>query len=184
MASDGRLIVIAAPSGTGKTTVIERFLSTHPNMIHSISCTTRKQRPGEIDGKDYFFIDDLIFQKGIGEEIFVEWAEVHGNFYGTPREPLDFALRIGKNVLLDLDIVGSLNLKRLYGDRAVSIFLEPPTMDELKRRLSNRGTDSLEVQALRLRNAIEEMNHREEFDFRVVNDVLERACKEIEKIIG
>lgn len=183
MKRQGRLIIIAAPSGTGKTSVIRRFLSTHPQMIHSVSWTTRPIRPGDVDGEDYRFIDDAAFRKGIDGGLFAEWAEVHDHLYGTPREPLENWLAEGRDVLLDVDVVGSLNLKRAYGDRAISIFLVPPTMEELKRRLFGRGTDPPEQQRIRLKNALAEMDARDKFDHQVVNDDLARACREIEGII-
>lgn len=183
MKKPGRLIIIAAPSGTGKTTVIRRFLATHPRMIHSVSWTTRPMRPGDVDGRDYHFIDEAEFRRGIDGGVFAEWAEVHDHFYGTPREPLDCWLAEGRDVLLDVDVVGSLNLKKAYGDRAIAIFLVPPTMEELKRRLFSRGTDSPEQQQIRLRNALAEMAAKGKFDHQVVNDDLEQACQEIERII-
>ena len=141
-------------------------------------------RPGDVDGKDYYFIDRKKFEDGINCGKFAEWAEVHGHFYGTPTESLDSYLEMQKDVLLDLDVVGGLNLKKMYGERALSIFLVPPSMEELERRLLGRGTDSPEVQRLRLKNAIIEMGHKDKFDHMVVNDVLDRACAEIERIIG
>ncbi|MFH0799529.1 MAG: guanylate kinase [Pseudomonadota bacterium] len=184
MKRKGRLIIVTAPSGTGKTSVIHRFLSAHPDMIHSVSCTTRPIRKGEVDGRDYHFIDREEFSKGIDDGKFAEWAEVHNNFYGTPNAPLEAWLAAGTDVLLDVDVVGSLSLKKIYGGRAISIFLVPPTMDELKRRLALRGTDLAEVQALRLKNALTEMTFKDRFDHQVVNDVLDRACAEIGSIIG
>ena len=180
----GRLIVFVAPSGAGKTSVIRLVRSRHDGISYSVSCTTRPMRPGEVDGRDYRFLDAPTFQRGIEEGRFVEWAEVHGHLYGTPREPLDEALAAGRDVFLDLDVVGSLRLKELYGDRAVIIFIAPPSVDELERRLRARATDSPEVQQLRLRNALTELTFRDRFDFQVVNDDLERACREIDGILG
>jgi guanylate kinase len=184
MARKGRLIIIAAPSGAGKTSVIKKFLAKHPNMIHSVSCTTRPMRPGEVDHRDYHFISRETFEEWRAGGRLAEWNQVHENFYGTPKAPIDEAIAKGIDVLLDLDVIGSLNLKKLYGDVAISIFLLPPSMEEAKRRLTLRGTDSKEVQALRLKNAIEEMKYKDKFDYRVVNDVLDRACAEIEDIIS
>ncbi|MBT3182019.1 MAG: guanylate kinase [Deltaproteobacteria bacterium] len=183
MGERGRLIIITAPSGTGKSTVIRRFMETHPDMIHSISCTTRKTRPDKRDAGDYTFIDKETFQSWIDQGKFAEWAEYVGNFYGTPREPLDKWLEEGTFVLLDLEVVGGTELKDLYKEDAISIFLLPPNEEELKRRLSSRGTDSEEVQQERLRTALVEMTYKDKYDHRVVNDDLDRACKEIEKII-
>ncbi|PIR16879.1 MAG: guanylate kinase [Deltaproteobacteria bacterium CG11_big_fil_rev_8_21_14_0_20_49_13] len=180
---NGRLIIIASPSGGGKTSVIKRFLGSHPNIVHSISCTTRPARRGETNGKYYQYLDRLTFEAGIKAGQFAEWAEVHNNLYGTPKEPLDIWLSEGKDVVLDLDVVGSLNLKKLYGNRAVTIFILPPSIEELQKRLVGRGTDSKKVRELRLENAIEEMRHKDKFDHRVVNDVLDKACEEIESIV-
>lgn len=178
-----RLIVISAPSGTGKTSVIRRLLQTHPDMIHSVSCTTRPKRSAEVDGGDYHFIPEETFKQGIQEGRFVEWAEVHHRFYGTPKAPLDKALEEGKDVVLDLDVEGGTALKALYGARAVTIFLLPPSVEELVRRLSERGTDSPEEQQIRLENARHELAHKDKYDHQIVNENLGKACEEIEKIL-
>lgn len=183
MQKTGRLIIIAAPSGGGKTTVIKHFLATHPDVVHSISCTTRPPRPGEENGKYYHHLDRKTFEEGIKTGQFAEWAEVHNNFYGTPKEPINKWLAEGKNVLLDLDVVGSLNLKKIYKDRSITIFIMPPSIEELKQRLARRGTDSKEIQELRLKNALMEITQKDKFDYVVVNDVLNRICREIEEII-
>lgn len=184
MDRQGRLIVFVAPSGAGKTSLIHRFLERHPGMAYSVSATTRPVRVGEIDGRDYTFLTEAAFRDGIAGGRFIEWAEVHGHLYGTPREPLDRALGEGRDVMLDLDVVGSLALKEGYGDRAVTLFILPPSVEELTRRLQGRGTDSPEVQAVRLRNALTEVTFADRFDHRVVNDDLDRACREIESILG
>lgn len=179
----GRLIIISAPSGTGKTSVIERFLKTHPNMIHSVSCTTRSMRKGETGGVEYHFITEERFREQVSRGEFVEWAEVHGHLYGTLKKYLDKILKEGKEILLDLDVQGGMNLKRLYGERALSIFLMPPSMEELKRRLSLRGTDSAEQLGIRLKNAEYEMRQKEHYDTVIVNADLERTCREMEKVL-
>lgn len=179
----GRLIIISAPSGTGKTSVIRRFLSTHGNMLHSVSCTTRPKRGAEVDGRDYHFIDRSTFQQMIEKREFAEWAPVHNWFYGTPKKPLEEALQSGREVLLDLDVQGGLALKRMFGDKAVSIFLLPPSSEELEKRLSSRGTDSAEERLLRLENARHEMTFKDQYDYQVVNRDLEAACQEIEEIL-
>jgi len=179
----GKLIIIAAPSGAGKTSIIKRFLETHPNMVHSISWTTRPARPGGVDEGYYKIVDKKVFEDGISKGFFAEWAEVHGHLYGTPLAPLEEALRDGKDILLDLDVKGSLRLKDIYKDQAVTIFVMPPSIDELKRRLSARATDSLAAQALRIRNALAEIEERDKFDYCVINDELEKVCFDIEKIV-
>lgn len=179
----GRLIILSAPSGAGKTAVIKNLMSRHPEMIHSISCTTRPKRPGSVDDNYYTLISREVFQAGIKNNQFAEWAEVHGNLYGTPREPIDSWLREGRDVLLDLDVVGCLKLQGLYRESSVSIFIMPPSIEELRKRLASRKTDSKEAQGLRLKNAIEEMKYQDKYDHVIVNDVLERACLEIEGIL-
>jgi len=181
---NARPIIISAPSGTGKTTVIRRFLSSHPGLTFSVSCTTRPIRPGDVDGRDYHFIDEKVFRAGIKEGMFAEWSDYCGNLYGTPKGPLDDWLAEGKDVLLDLEVIGGTKLKALYGDRAISIFLVPPSEEELKRRLFGRGTDSPEAQKKRLETAHMEMTYKEKYDYQVINDDLDKACEEIEKIIS
>jgi guanylate kinase len=180
----GRLIVFVAPSGAGKTTLIHRLLGRHPDIAYSVSATTRAPRPGEVDGRDYTFLDEATFKDGIAAGRFVEWAEVHGHLYGTPREPLDRALGEGRDVLLDLDVAGALALKAAYGPRALTLFVLPPSREELHRRLRSRATDTPQVQALRLQNALAELAAQDRFDHRVVNDDLERACVEIESLLA
>lgn len=179
----GKLIVISAPSGAGKTTVIRCLTAKHPEMVHSISCTTRPPRPDSMDRRDYTFTDKKKFKRWIEEGRFAEWAEVHDHLYGTPREPLDEWILDGVDVLLDVDVVGGINLKKLYKDDAVLIFLLPPSIEELKKRLSHRATDSKEAQELRLKNALKELTYKNKYDYQVINDDLDRACAKIEKII-
>lgn len=184
MKRKGKIIVIAAPSGTGKTSVIKRFLAEHANAAHSISCTTRPMRPGETDGKDYHFLDSETFREKIANDEFAEWAEVHEHHYGTLKSTLDEAIENGVNLFLDLDVIGSFNLKEMYGDDAIAIFLAPPSMDELKRRLVDRKTDSEEQLKIRLDNATKEMTYKDRFDHLVVNDLLDEAYRKIEEIIS
>jgi len=179
----GRLIIISAPSGTGKTSVIHRLLEKYPQMIHSVSWTTRPKRDVEIDGKDYHFIDHAEFQKGIKEGLFAEWAGVHNWFYGTPKGPLEKWLQEGKEVLLDLDVQGGTRLKKLFTEKAISIFLLPPSVEELERRLSQRKTDSKKEREIRLENAKKEMIYKDQYDYQVINEKLEQAVREVEKIL-
>lgn len=183
MKPKGKIIVIAAPSGCGKTSVIKRFLAEHANAQHSISCTTRPMRPGETDGKDYHFLDAATFSKKIADDEFAEWAEVHEHHYGTLKSTLDEAIENGVNLFLDLDVVGCFNLKKMYGDDAIAVFLAPPSMEELARRLVDRKTDSEEQLKIRLNNAVKEMTYKNRFDHLVVNDVLDDAYRQIEAIV-
>lgn len=179
----GRLIILSAPSGTGKTSVIHRLLRADPNRTHSVSCTTRPRRAGEKDGVDYHFISRETFQQWIGEQKFAEWAEVHQRFYGTPKEPLEKALREGKDMILDLDVQGGLKLERLYPEQTTTIFLLPPSVEELERRLTRRGTDSEEEQQIRLENAYHELAHKHLYDHQIVNESLKKACEEVERVL-
>ncbi|MDO8494030.1 MAG: guanylate kinase [Deltaproteobacteria bacterium] len=179
----GCLVIISAPSGTGKTTVIQRLLEKNQRMVHSVSCTTRARRPQETDGKDYHFLSVEEFQKGIRENRFAEWAEVHGSFYGTPKEPIERWLSAGVTVLLPIDVQGGMNLKNLYPRAAISIFLLPPSEEELKRRLDQRKTDSKAEKEIRLQNAKKEMKFKDAYDHQVVNREVEEACLAIEELI-
>lgn len=180
----GRLIIISAPSGTGKTTVINQLRKTHPEFEYSISCTTRPIRGKEVNGREYYFFDKKTFLEKANSGLLAEWCEVHENLYGTPKEPIDAWIAAGKDVLLDLDVVGCMKIKKFYDKKAIAIFLLPPSEEELKRRLFSRGTDSEEQKTIRLNNAHEEMKYKDKFDFAVVNDSVDRACKEIEDILG
>ncbi len=179
----GRLFIISAPSGTGKSTVVAHLLKKIPDLVYSISYTTRPPRGGEHEGKDYRFVDETTFKKLRDEDFFAEWAEVHGAFYGTPRLELEDAVASGKNVVLDIDIQGGMALKKRYPN-AVTIFLTPPSFDELKKRLAGRKTDSEAVVARRLENATREMGFMDRYEHRIVNDDLKRACYEIAEIIN
>lgn len=179
----GRLIIISAPSGTGKTSVIQHFLKTNPRRIHSVSCTTRLQRDTEVDGRDYHFISPEKFEAMMKQGAFAEWARVHGHAYGTPKAPLEEALQEGKEILLDVDVQGGMNLKKLYGKKALSIFLLPPSAEELERRLTQRGTDSAEGRRIRLENAKREMTFKDQYDYQIINENLEKACFEIEALL-
>lgn len=183
MSSKGRLIILSAPSGTGKTTVVKRLMAARPQLLHSVSYTTRAKRPAEIHGQDYYFVDSETFQKMIETDSFAEWAQVHGCYYGTPRKPLENAMRQGQDVLLDIDVQGSLNLQDQYPGQTVSIFLLPPSEEELEKRLSGRGTDTPEVRKRRLENAKQEMTFQQRYDHRIVNDDLQVACEKILAIL-
>ncbi len=178
----GLLIVISAPSGTGKTTLSHMLLREFPNMEFSVSYTTRKPRNGEINGRDYWFVDRETFEKMIEEGDFLEWAEVYGHLYGTSKSQVIKALSEGKDVLLDIDTQGALNVKKNFPE-AVLIFILPPSLRELKRRLESRGTDDEETIKKRLKIAREEIRRAPLYDYVVVNDVLEIAFDNLRSII-
>lgn len=177
------LIVISAPSGTGKTTIIERLLTYFPNLTYSISVATREKRKGEVEGKDYVFIDVEEFLRRVEREEFAEWAKVHGNYYGTPKELLQDLLTCGKDVLLDVDVQGGIQLKKGYGKEVVLIFIIPPSLEELENRLLNRKTESKETIKRRLREAEEELKYLSDYDYFVVNKEVSDTVKKICAII-
>ena len=181
--SQGRLVIISAPSGTGKTSVIQKLLKQHLHRIHSVSCTTRALRGAEKEGIDYHFISEKKFKQMIHDNEFAEWAEVHGCFYGTPKTPLEKWLSEGLDVILDLDVQGGMRLKNLFGSRCLTIFLLPPSVEELIKRLSSRGTDSEEAKKLRLENARHELSFKDQYDYRVTNFELDHACQEIDQLL-
>ena len=176
------IVVVTAPSGAGKTTVIGRLVSRREDFRYSVSATTRPRRNGEEDGKDYFFLDREQFEAGVERGDFAEWAEVHGNLYGTLKSQIDSILDSGSYVLMDVDIQGARSLRAAYPD-GVYIHLLPPSMDELRRRLDHRGTEDPETLSRRLQNAIGEIRALDESDYVVVNDDLDHSCAAIEAIV-
>ena len=172
----GRLLVLAGPSGVGKSSVVAGLREALPELLFSVSATTRPARPGEVDGRDYRFVSREGFDALIERGDLLEWAEVHGGLQrsGTPREPVERALSTGRPVLVEVDLQGARSVKRVLPE-AVTVFIAPPSMEELARRLTDRGTDTPEQRERRLRTAIEEMGAREEFDEVVVNDDLQAA---------
>lgn len=178
----GSLFVIAAPSGAGKTSLVRALLQRQPQLRFSISFTTRKQRPTEQHGHDYFFVDKPEFQRMIAAGEFLEHAQVFDNFYGTARAQVENLLAAGSNVLLEIDWQGAQQIRRAMPE-CQSIFILPPSRDELERRLRGRGTDSDAVIARRLQDSIADMSHWNEFDYVVVNDDFERATQDLEAIV-
>lgn len=178
----GKLIILSAPSGTGKSTAVASLCALMPQLQVSVSCTTRPKRPQEQEGKDYFFLTEAEFRARMATGDFAEWAQVHGNFYGTPKAPLEEVLRSDQVMLLDLDVQGGMQLKKAF-PQAVSIFLLPPSFEVLQERLQGRATDSPEQIRLRLENAKRELEYQSFYDYCVVNDNLEQAVRDIEKII-
>jgi guanylate kinase len=176
------IVVISAPSGSGKTTIYKEILKRNPDLRFSVSYTTRSRREGEVNGRDYFFVDRDAFEKMAREGRFVEWASVHGELYGTERKQIDECVAEGKILLLDVDVQGAMSVMRDFPG-AVTIFIEPPSLDELKRRLKRRGTESDESIRLRLLNAKRELEYRKYFQYIVINNQLNESILQIENII-
>ncbi len=181
----GKLIIISAPSGCGKSTIIHDLTQRgNIDMTFSISATNRKPREGEIDGVHYHFLSTSEFHDRIASGDFLEYEEVYpGRFYGTLKSEINRALDTGSNIVLDIDVKGGINVKKLYGDRALSIFIEPPSVEELRRRLENRGTESREVIDERISRAEFELSLAPQFDVVVINDNLEQAIDRTEQLI-
>ncbi len=178
--SKGRLFVISGPSGTGKSSLIERFLKEDATTDFSVSYTTRQKRPHETEGRNYFFVDSETFEKMIREEQFLEWENVHGYFYGTPRAGIATPLAHGRDVLLDIDVKGALAVKEKCAE-AVLIFVDTPSIDELIRRLALRGEKEIEK---RMQRVQEEVAKKPLFTYVVINDNLESAYGELKSIIA
>jgi guanylate kinase len=178
----GKMVVISGPSGSGKSTICKKLLE-DPRVVFSVSATTRKMRPGEVDGRDYHFIAVDEFKRRVKNGEFIEHAEVYGNMYGTLRAPMEKAMLAGKLSLLEIDVQGALQLKAL-GEPGVYVFIAPPDFEELRRRLKNRGTESPEVLERRLHKAEDEYRERVKYDYVVVNDDLDRAVHEVREKIG
>lgn len=185
-AQRGRIIVVSAPSGCGKSTIINSILdSGEPRLRFSVSATNRRPRPGEVDGVHYHFLTTEQFRDAIAEQRFVEWEEVYpGRFYGTLKSEIERIIDKGGDVILDIDVKGGLNVKRLYGDRALTIFFLPPSIDELRHRLIERGTDAPDVVEERVGKAEYEISFADGFDRRVVNENLDKAIDETRRIIS
>ena len=180
----GKLVIISAPSGAGKTTIVKYLLGSGLNLTFSVSATTRRIRGNEINGKDYFFLSVREFRDKIGKGEFVEWEEVYkDHYYGTLKSEIKRIRDENKNVLFDVDVKGGINLKHIYGKDSISIFIMPPSITELENRLINRGTDSQEKIRMRITKAQEEMKSADKFDHIVINDNLEKAQTESYKLI-
>lgn len=175
-------VVLAAPSGAGKTTLARMLVDRHDDVVFSISATTRPARRGEMDGRDYHFVDDAAFDRMVSRDELAEWAVVHGNRYGTPRREIGSALERGRTVVLDIDIQGARQVRRVFPE-ALLIFVLPPSAGELARRLSDRASEDPVERVRRLNNARREIQAAPEFDFVVLNDDLERAYARIEAIL-
>lgn len=180
--SPGNLYIVSAPSGAGKTSLVNALLPTLPSVKVSISHTTRAQRPGECDGVNYHFVGQETFQRMIGEGAFLEYAEVFGNFYGTSQQWVRKTLATGCDVILEIDWQGAQQIRRLMPE-ALSIFILPPSRAALEQRLTQRGQDDADVIARRMAQAISEMSHYVEADYVVVNDVFETALEDLRSIL-
>jgi guanylate kinase len=184
MTKEGKLIIFSAPSGAGKTTIVQHLLGKIPDLVFSVSATTRKPRGDEQNGKDYYFISKEEFLHRIAKKQFVEFEEVYsGTFYGTLRTEIDRIWHGGKTVIFDIDVEGGLHLKRKYDGQALAIFVQPPSLEVLKERLAGRGTDSHEKLQERFRKAEKELNYAPQFDIILKNHDLQTACREAEDLV-
>lgn len=182
-ANDGVLLIISGPSGVGKGSVCAALIAKDPNTVFSVSATTRSPRRGEIDGKDYYFISKEEFLLKIDHGDFLEWAEVFGNYYGTPVAEIQRLLHEGKNVLLDIDTQGA-NQVRTVCPEGVSIFILPPSFAELERRITARGSETEEMRAIRLSQAEQEIRLAEQYDYSIVNNDIEETADAVLDIIA
>ncbi|CUS97866.1 guanylate kinase [Candidatus Chrysopegis kryptomonas] len=175
----GRLIVVSAPSGSGKTTIAKKILEKFPFIKFSVSATTRPKRNGEVDGKDYFFLTREEFEKKIQNGELLEWEEIYGNYYGTLKSVVETALKNGDVLLFDVDVNGAISIKRKFPDDAVLIFIKPPNMEVLKERLKRRGTENEEQLKKRIERVPMELEKSSYFDYIFVNDKLEDTVKAV-----
>jgi guanylate kinase len=179
-----KLFVISAPSGSGKTTIVHELLKRHPEMLFSVSATTRAKREFETDGSDYFFLSKIQFEEYIHLGRLVEWEQIYGNYYGTLRSEIDKALRQGKSMLFDIDVKGALSIKQHYPKDSMLIFIKPPSMEVLTERLKKRKTENSDSMLRRLERVPMELEQAKEFDVSVVNDDLNKAVSAIDEIIS
>lgn len=186
MCHQGKLIIISAPSGSGKSTIIGRIMQDESlRLSFSVSATTRPRRGNEVHGVDYYYMTVDEFKQMIADDQLVEYQEVYeGRYYGTPKSEVERITGMGRNVVLDLDVLGGVNVKRMYGDRALAIFIQPPSVEVLRQRLIGRGTDSMEDIMARVNKAEFEISIGPQFDYTVINDDLETAVAEVHRLIS
>ena len=184
VARRGIMLVLSSPSGAGKTTLSRKLLDSDPAVDLSVSVTTREQRPGEVDGRDYHFIDSTRFDTMVGNNELLEWARVFGHRYGTPRLPVEQALSGGRDVLFDIDWQGTQQLREKAARDLVSIFVLPPSIPDLERRLRARAQDSDEIIHARMAKAADEMSHWAEYDYVVINADIARAFADVQSILA
>ncbi|MEP7323640.1 MAG: guanylate kinase [Saprospiraceae bacterium] len=181
----GRLVIITAPSGSGKSTIVHHLLDNIPSLSFSISATTRPKRSHEIEGRDYYFIDDKTFKQYIHQRRFIEWEEVYpGQFYGTLKSELHRLWNLKKTIVFDIDVVGATDLKRFYPEKSLSIYIKPPSLEVLRQRLIARQTETPEKLELRVKRFAVEMEYEKTFDTMVLNDDLEKAKKDALEIVN
>lgn len=175
----GKLVIVTAPSGAGKTTIVKHLLASLPNLVFSISATTRTQRQTEIAGKDYYFFSETEFKQKVAENAFVEWEEVYpGKFYGTLQNEVERIWNQGKHIIFDVDVKGAMSLKNKYPDQTLSIFIEPPSVEILIERLKNRNTETPETLNTRIERVRYELTYSQQFDCVIINDNLEVAKRQ------
>lgn len=179
----GHLYIVAAPSGAGKTTLVRMLLERDSEIRLSVSSTTRAPRTGEQDGREYQFVDVQQFLDRVSQGEFLEWAEVHGNYYGTSKRWIEAEMRAGRDVLLEIDWQGAQQVRKVFPE-AIGVFILPPSMEALKARLSGRGTDSAETIARRIAAARDEMRHVDEFDYVIINDDLQQALDNLIAVVS
>ena len=179
----GNLFIISAPSGTGKTTILKKIIATVSGIAFSVSHTTRLPRSGEQEGVDYFFVDRTSFEAMRAKALFLEWAEVHGNLYGTSSKVIQELAEQGQDIILDIDVQGALQLQEKLGGEGVFVFIAPPSLQELEKRLAGRRTDSTNAVATRLANAQMELRSLEHYDYVIVNDKVDQAIEVLRAVI-
>lgn len=179
----GLMLVLSSPSGAGKTTISRRLLEVEPNLTMSVSVTTRPKRPGEVEGRDYFFVDPTEFNLMVNRQELLEHAKVFGHYYGTPRAAVEEALSAGRDVLFDIDWQGAQQLKQTAGDDLASVFILPPSTAELNRRLHRRAQDPESVVAARMAKAPDEMSHWAEYDYIVINRDIGESVAQVQAVL-